>query len=213
LILIFITPPILSLLNSEVRVTLFNEINNQNTVLMSFILLLLVFLFESSNFIEVKNNSKSSDTGRLSAIMTMILCIYLPIFDHYYLEFFTSQPTESLFFIIGVFCVFMGIGLRKWSSYTLGKHFSHSLRIIQNHQIIDFGPYKYIRHPAYTGTFLLLIGISWTFFTHIGLFLLLFFLPMLFLRITREEQILISHFGSQYKIYRNKTKYIIPFVL
>ncbi|PPR03360.1 hypothetical protein CVT24_012485 [Panaeolus cyanescens] len=55
---------------------------------------------------------------------------------------------------IGAMGMFFGGLLRLWSFHTLGRHFRFEASIQDDHELITWGPYAYVRHPAYTGLFL-----------------------------------------------------------
>ena len=53
-----------------------------------------------------------------------------------------------------------GIGLRAWSIATLGRFFQYWIKIQPGHRVVTGGPYRYVRHPSYTGIALVLAGIA-----------------------------------------------------
>src|ERR1041385_7191828 len=69
----------------------------------------------------------------------------------------TSQTSVPL--LIGAVFIWCGIALRLWSILTLGKFFRVTLTVQESHHVVTDGPYKYLRHPSYTGLLLALIGI------------------------------------------------------
>lgn len=80
--------------------------------------------------------------------------------------------------------------------------------------IIRKGPYRFIRHPSYTGTLLTLVGIglavqSWG----AVLVLVLIFGIVYGYRIHIEEKALVAHMGEKYIAYRRETKMLIPFLI
>ncbi len=112
---------------------------------------------------------------------------------------------------IGLLCILSGIAVRWTAILTLGKQFTTTLTIVENHKIIDNGIYKYIRHPSYTGALMSFFGLSITYSNWIT-FIIIFF-PILFgyiYRIKIEEKLLMNHFGEEYSIYARKTHRLIP---
>jgi protein-S-isoprenylcysteine O-methyltransferase Ste14 len=80
-----------------------------------------------------------------------------------------------------------------------------------DHQLVTRGPYRWLRHPAYTGGFLAMIGFhlamgGWvsTLLTAITL------LPSFIYRIKVEEEVLLSVFGAEYQAYRHRTWRLFP---
>ncbi len=112
---------------------------------------------------------------------------------------------------IGVF--FVGLAMRWYAIILLGRHFTTEVSIVADHKLIDTGPYRFLRHPSYTGILLqfLAIGIR----SGNVLTLAILVLPMtvaLLYRIRIEEATLTEAFGTRYIAYMQKTKRLIPFV-
>lgn len=69
---------------------------------------------------------------------------------------------------IGLIILIAGILLREWAIWVLGKYFSVRVQVSENAKLVTDGPYKYIRHPAYTGGFLVFAGIPLAIGTWLG---------------------------------------------
>jgi protein-S-isoprenylcysteine O-methyltransferase Ste14 len=99
-----------------------------------------------------------------------------------------------------------------WCSHTdLGRNWSHTLELRKGHQLITSGVYKYVRHPMYAAT--LMWGVTQVLILHnwiAGCSPLLSFMLMYFLRVPREEQMMLDQFGQEYQSYMNRTGRIIP---
>jgi protein-S-isoprenylcysteine O-methyltransferase Ste14 len=111
----------------------------------------------------------------------------------------SAWHSPNLFHLLG-FILFLGGGAyRLWAIKTLGKYYSHIVREVDAHKIVDSGPYRHIRHPAYAGMILANLGIVIFFFNLITLILfLLILIPAIILRILIEEKTLfrISGYGK-----------------
>ena len=62
--------------------------------------------------------------------------------------------------VAGIVLIAAGIGLRGWSIATLGRFFQYQIRVQPGHRVVTDGPYRYVRHPSYTGIALVLAGIA-----------------------------------------------------
>jgi protein-S-isoprenylcysteine O-methyltransferase Ste14 len=94
---------------------------------------------------------------------------------------------------LGVGLFIAGAGYRLWAVRTLGKFYSHRVRRISQHRIVDSGPYQFTRHPAYAGMIIAHLGIILYFFNWVTLGIFLFLLiPAIVLRIIIEEKTLYS---------------------
>lgn len=104
-----------------------------------------------------------------------------------------------------------GLGLRYWAVVRLGRFFSTHVLIQHQHQLITDGPYRWIRHPAYTGLLLALAGAGLAMGDFLAL-LLLTLIPFIAfkIRIAMEEKTMTKQFGQQYLVYSNKTYKLLP---
>ncbi len=99
-----------------------------------------------------------------------------------------------------------------WRSHTdLGLNWSDSLQVRQGHQLVTSGIYRHIRHPMYA--FGWLFGIAQALLLQnwiAGLSNLVSFAVLYFLRVPREEQMMLDQFGEKYQAYMQRTGRVIP---
>jgi protein-S-isoprenylcysteine O-methyltransferase Ste14 len=112
---------------------------------------------------------------------------------------------------LGSLLMICGIALRLIAVATLKRQFTTQVSILEKHEIIDTGIYGIIRHPAYLGLLVSLLGIGLISENWVSL-LVLIVLPLMAVlyRIRVEEQALHSHFGSAYQMYADRTKRLLP---
>jgi len=124
-----------------------------------------------------------------------------------------ALPSPRGFYLFG-FCLFLGgLVLRWYSIGYLGRYFTVDVSISSEHQLIDSGPYRYIRHPTYTGALLAFIGFGFCLGNWLSiLFLTLPMLGALLWRIHIEERALIEALGESYRAYMRRTKRLVPWV-
>lgn len=117
-------------------------------------------------------------------------------------------------FYPGIALMFGGIFLRQWSIAILGGFFSVLVSVQEGQTIIRRGPYRFIRHPSYTGTLLTLTGIGLAVQSWGALLTLVVMFGIVYrYRIGVEEKALVEQFGNEYAAYMNTTKMLIPFIL
>jgi protein-S-isoprenylcysteine O-methyltransferase Ste14 len=108
--------------------------------------------------------------------------------------------------------VFLAALWLLWRSHVdLGRNWSALVEIRQEHTLVTGGVYRRIRHPMYAAHWLwavaqVLLLQNWI----AGPALLVFFLPLYWLRVPREEQLLLDQFGDEYRAYMSHTGRIIP---
>ena len=99
-----------------------------------------------------------------------------------------------------------------WKSHKdLGDNFAPELKVKNEHNLVTYGIYKYIRHPMYTSHLLwaiaqFLILRNWI----AGPSFILTSIPLLVYRIPREEKMMMEKFGKEYEEYRKKTGRLVP---
>ncbi len=104
-----------------------------------------------------------------------------------------------------------GVGLRWWAILTLRKHFTINVAALAEHELITRGPYRVLRHPAYTGTLLTLCGLGLAMANPLSLALLVAGpLAALLMRMGVEEAMLQNLFGEAYRTYMQRTWRLLP---
>jgi len=99
-----------------------------------------------------------------------------------------------------------------WRSHAdLGRNWSPTPQIRDEHTLVTHGVYRRVRHPMYTAHVFwalaqaLLIQ-NWV----AGPAMLILFAPMCLVRIPREEEMMIEHFGDAYRTYMTQTGRLFP---
>ncbi len=112
---------------------------------------------------------------------------------------------------IGVILCACGIGFAIWARIHLGRNWGMPMTEKENRELVTSGPYKYVRHPIYTGMFFALIGSGLA--TTVGWFVVLIVYLYYFLYSAKnEERMLLKEFPHEYAEYMKHTKMIIPFI-
>ena len=124
----------------------------------------------------------------------------------------TSLPSGA--FYLGIGLMIAGILLRQWSIAVLGRYFSRTVGVQEGQAVVDRGPYRLVRHPAYTGSLLTMVGLGFVLQSWGAVLVLIAFFGVAFgYRIHVEEAVLTSKLGDEYVAYAKKTKRLIPYVL
>jgi protein-S-isoprenylcysteine O-methyltransferase Ste14 len=117
-------------------------------------------------------------------------------------------------FYPGIFLMVMGILVRQWAIFILGRFFTTTVSVQKNQKVVDYGPYRYVRHPAYSGLLMVIIGLGVALQSWGGILVMLVILGLAIgYRIQVEEKVLITQLGDDYIRYMKRTKSLIPFVL
>lgn len=116
-------------------------------------------------------------------------------------------------FVVAFLLVVAGVGLACWSRYLLGRNWSSVVQIKQEHELIESGPYRYIRHPIYTGLLLAFVGTALRVGDVRGMLAVLIVFLSFWRKFRLEERLLEGTFGEAYRRYRDRTAALIPGVI
>ncbi|MGH2869025.1 MAG: methyltransferase family protein [Solirubrobacteraceae bacterium] len=113
--------------------------------------------------------------------------------------------------IAGLAMLWTGVVFRLWAILTLGRFFKFAVVIQPEHQVIQTGPYRWLRHPSYTGALIALIGLGvsqgdWLATAAMTIGPLIAFL----VRIHVEEHALRQALGEEYARYATHTRNLMP---
>ena len=106
-----------------------------------------------------------------------------------------------------------GLAIALWARWTLGRNWSGAVVIKRDHQLVEDGPYRFVRHPIYTGLLLMALGTAML-EAHTAAFGLCAFIGVaLWIKLQAEERLLTRHFPDTYPLYRRRVRALIPFLL
>ncbi|MFZ1082868.1 MAG: isoprenylcysteine carboxylmethyltransferase family protein [Candidatus Kryptoniota bacterium] len=123
---------------------------------------------------------------------------------------FMGRRIEILFWV-GFGIMIMGLAFRVWSIIVLGKYFRTTVELDERRTVVRAGPYRWIRHPSYSGLLLVCLGYGIALQSWLSLLVVLT-LPSIALlhRIRVEERLLVRGIGNDYIEYQRQTKRLIP---
>jgi len=115
-------------------------------------------------------------------------------------------------FLAGWVCAVLSFALRRQAIAALGRFWSLHVEIRENHEFVQSGPFRWMRHPTYFSMMLELLALGlimnafWTL-----LIVALIFVPALLMRLRLEETALVEKFGETYKNYQLSTPALFPY--
>ncbi len=141
-------------------------------------------------------------TITLGLVLSVIVASRWPAFEYRLPR--TGLAAVGLLFVAG-------LALRWWAILVLGRWFTVDVAIHADHQLVTSGPYRWVRHPSYTGAAMAFVAMALMFEHWLALPLLLVPVASAFLyRIHVEEQALARAFGSSWTDYVRTTSCLIP---
>jgi protein-S-isoprenylcysteine O-methyltransferase len=112
---------------------------------------------------------------------------------------------------IGLLLLIGGLAIRWTAIITLGRFFTAAVTIQQDHRVVRTGPFRYVRHPSYSGLLLAFFGVALQFHNWLSLLaIVLPFFGALLYRIRVEEGAMVEALGEDYVNYQQSTSRLIP---
>ncbi|MFE6690174.1 methyltransferase family protein [Streptomyces sp. NPDC057743] len=124
------------------------------------------------------------------------------------LSYSTRAAGVQVVLLLVVWCA---LGFRLWAIVTLGRFFRGTVHIQHGHRVVTAGPYRWVRHPAYTG--ILIAGVDLAVLTDnaaSALVITACCLLALAYRIRVEERMLLDALGEEYGEYAARTRRLVP---
>ena len=184
------------------------------------VLLMIAFILHRGYYSRKYPSSEDETTDELSSsrgstfsaiifVLALIATLVYIIFPN--LVSWASIQLPALVRWLGVGIAVAGFLLLEWSHRALGRNWSDQPRITETQQLVQSGPYRWIRHPIYT-SFLLILGstllITANWFVG-GLWIAAVSSDGL-IRIRYEEAAMLKKFGDAYIDYQRRTGLILP---
>jgi protein-S-isoprenylcysteine O-methyltransferase Ste14 len=111
---------------------------------------------------------------------------------------------------LGVALTAAGLGFAVWARAYLGANWSSSVTVKVEHELIQTGPYRWVRHPIYTGMILAMLGTGIARAQVRGVIACIFLYISFYIKSGIEERTMRQTFGEQYDEYSKHTGRIVP---
>lgn len=158
---------------------------------------------------------RESPLARASHIVPLIVAVlifntparwYGPLADVFFARGYLSYWT-------GVAVLLAGLGLAIYARRSLGGNWSGTVTVKIGHELVRGGPYRWVRHPIYTGLLMGFLGCAIALGEWRGLVAVAIVAASLYFKLRREERWMTRRFGDVYSSYRREVRALIPFLL
>ena len=149
---------------------------------------------------------------RLTRVIAVVLLLLLLVNRHGVPTFEAAAGSRSAIGGIGVVICALGVAVAVRARTDLGRNWGVPMSRRVDPDLVTSGPYRFVRHPIYSGILLAMLGsalaVSLLWIVALALCGGYFLFSAL-----REEVFMTERFPDQYPAYRRRTKMLIPFVL
>ena len=113
----------------------------------------------------------------------------------------------------GALLCMAGLAVALWARVILGRNWSGVVTLKEGHELVEHGPYRFVRHPIYTGILTMFFATALVQGHVAGLAGVLLMFASFWIKLGREEKLMLQQFPERYAAYQHRAKRIIPFVL
>jgi protein-S-isoprenylcysteine O-methyltransferase Ste14 len=121
---------------------------------------------------------------------------------------YAFQPAQAW---LGLFVALASLAMFRLTHHALGRNWSVSLELREQHALVTQGVYRHVRHPMYTAFWLWAVAQALLLPNWVAGFAALVGFGILFFgRVAREERLMLEKFGDEYRAYMSRTYRLVP---
>jgi protein-S-isoprenylcysteine O-methyltransferase Ste14 len=160
----------------------------------------------------VWHESAASRLMHFVPLTVAVLLMVLPTFPWWGLDGHVL-PWSAAAYWVGATLTALGLLFAVWARRRLGRNWSGSVTVKADHELVTGGPYRYVRHPIYSGLLLGFVGSAIARDEWRGWVAVLLGLAAFSMKLRLEERRMRQIFGAAYEAYAARVSALIPGVL
>lgn len=171
---------------------------------------LIYWVISAARLKQIK--TEEAPSSRLLHIAVMVVAFELLFHTDFSISILDTRfvPYTPGIQYAGIAATWLGIAFAIWARYCIGANWSGRVTLKVDHQLIQSGPYAYVRHPIYTGLLLANTGAALFIGKWRCVVAMVIFVVEISRKARREEKLMLSAFGDQYANYRHQTGFLLP---
>ena len=173
----------------------------------TFLVVWLIWAFKTK-----RTRTYEGFSSRLSYSILNVAAFYLLFSGDVPREYLRARLFEPSIWTnaLGIALTAAGIAFAFWARAYLGGNWSSAVTVKVDHELVRNGPYRFVRHPIYTGLILALFGTAMARYQVRGVIALVLAYAGFKIKSKIEERAMTNTFGAEYDAYRRSTGAIMP---
>jgi len=174
-------------------------------------LIWLAYWFIASRDVKAtqRHESLASRAGHIVPLIAGAMLLWRPTLPGGFLCGKIFPPSPALYFA-GVGVVAAGLAFSIWARVHLGRNWSGTVTVKQDHELVRDGPYRYVRHPIYTGLLAAFIGCAIARDEWRGLLAIAIIYAGFWRKLKLEERWMTEQFGDTYRRFIAEVPALVP---
>ena len=158
---------------------------------------------------------KESMASRLGHLLPLFFAGYLLWADRLPGGFLCGQvwPATAASYWTGLALLSLGLAFSVWARLSIGRNWSATVTVKEDHELVRTGPYRFVRHPIYTGLLLGFTGTAVALAEWRGVLAVALVFLALWRKLKLEERWMGEVFGDRYAVYKREVRALAPFLL
>lgn len=158
---------------------------------------------------------KESVASRLGHLVPLFFAGYLLAADRLPGGFLCGRawPATAASRWTGLALLSLGLAFSVWARLSIGRNWSATVTVKEDHELVRTGPYRFVRHPIYTGLLLGFIGTAVALAEWRGVLAVTLVFIALWRKLRLEERWMGETFGDRYTAYKHEVRALVPFLL
>ncbi|MGC1420544.1 MAG: isoprenylcysteine carboxylmethyltransferase family protein [Acidimicrobiales bacterium] len=156
--------------------------------------------------------ARSGGVARLAVVYVVAVIVLTRPLEHTSLHHHIWMPSSAVS-VVAVILVVAGAIFALWARLTIGRNWSGVVTLKLDHELMQSGPYRFARHPIYTGLLTMGLGSALQYDEPFSFILLAVVIVMLVFKIRLEEKLMTESFPDEYPQYRRRVKAVVPYIL
>jgi protein-S-isoprenylcysteine O-methyltransferase Ste14 len=171
---------------------------------------LIYWIISAARLKQIKREEEPA--GRLLHIAVIVIAFYLLFYTSFGIAMLDVRfiPYDLRIQYVGIALTWLGVAFAIWARYSIGANWSGRVTLKVDHQLIQSGPYAFVRHPIYTGLLVANAGTALFIGEWRCIAALVIFVAEISRKALKEEGFMLSEFGDRYAEYRRRTGFLVP---
>jgi protein-S-isoprenylcysteine O-methyltransferase Ste14 len=173
-------------------------------------LVLIVVWFVAALMLGIGGIGRTSPLGRAVRLL-LVIAVWVAVGYGYRLPALVDTPTMFDLAVVGAVLCVAGCAFAIWARFSLGRSWGMPMTRHAAPELVTSGPYRFVRHPIYTGILFMLVGTS---LLHaVAAIPSAAFIGYFVYSARREEGDMERQFPDAYPAYKRRSKMLIPFLV
>ena len=173
-------------------------------------LVMIVVWFIAALVLGTSGIGRTSTLGRVIRLL-LVVATWIAVGYGYRIPTPISTPTMLRIAAVGAALCVAGSAFAIWARFSLGRSWGMPMTHHAQPELVTSGPYRFVRHPIYTGILFMLVGTSLVYWLAAGPSLA--FIAYFVYSARREESDMERQFPDAYPAYKRRSKMLIPFLV